>query len=160
VSPAAVFTAEDVLYRPSASIAASEVIFTGINLYRALRSTTPTHVVCDTPHRDLAAVWLKLNGLADALCHTQDAETLPATEFRWRVIARLRAQGPIWLVVTADAELARLCTEQGLYVALFVRPGVSVADLPPRETWDERQQSMQEDILRRLGKGPDDDQAD
>jgi hypothetical protein len=140
---------EGVVYRPNESIGASEPIPNGIALYRMLNAFA-VHVICDTgPEKyKLAEIWCKLNGLKDAIVHVrEDADApLDPIEYQWRQIERIRAAGPIWMVLTAFIEVSNKCLDNGIYSIFFNRPG-SIGAAPTRQPWEERRQEIRETII-------------
>lgn len=144
-----VFTGEEVLYRRNRSFAASEPIFQGIAIYRALTASGPAHVLCNTNDLEKAEMLVKLNGMPNAMCIVHnEKDGLEEAEWYWQMVKHLQSQGPITAVVTAHVDLVERCTHGGIHTLLFVRPGSPVADAPSRQPWGERVLALQERILR------------
>jgi hypothetical protein len=153
-----VFGAEGVLYRVASTIGASEPIPQGIALFK-LFSGTSCHVICDTADEKNADMWLKLNGCKEAILHVRQPEDkdLSPIDYQKRQIERIRAFGPIWMLVTQWLELADWCIEQGLYALTFNRPGALGSPVRLRP-FNERVEQIREEQLLKVSSEADEEQ--
>jgi hypothetical protein len=133
--------AEGVLLQPDgSSYAASRPVTEGLELALALKPfpTSRTTVVAATEDLDGADRFLKLNGMAHASLvgiAVEDHDE-PTWLAQWHAIKRLRAGGPVSMVLTAFPDVWQQCVQSHQAVLLFARPG-AVGAPETGATWAE-----------------------
>lgn len=150
MNSAVVICAEGVLYRPNDSFSASEPIFDGLTLTHLLTARHIVHVVCNTEKRQFAEMWMKLNGVREVQVHTHEIDDgFSQIDFYWQQIRKIRAGGPVWMVLSAYDELLDRCADAGLLSLKFNRPG-TIGGPPERAPWSDRVKGLRADALSRI----------
>lgn len=131
------------LLRPDPdSYAASRPINEGLELIMMLEKfpTSQVTVVCNTDSTlTEAAYFMRMNGLPKAqvvFTAVEDKDERPALS-QWHAINRLRARGPINLVVTSYREVYERCTQSHQAVLLFGRTGALSSMVEEHPAWED-----------------------
>ncbi len=133
--------AEHVIIVPDAeSYAAGRPIMEGIELVMQMMHfpTTRTSLLVGIIDTEPATYYAKINGLAKCGIvgiKAEDRHEDPALA-QWYTIERLRAAGPINMVVTAYDAVYQRCRRSHQPVLLFARRG-SLGTLEDRKPWEE-----------------------
>lgn len=133
--------AEGVLLVPDEdSYAASRPVTEGIELVMQLGHfpTSNTMVLVSTVDTEVGEYFCRMHGLAKAgvVGIAPEDKVVEAPTAQWYAIERLRAKGPINLVLTGHALVYEKCRKSHQAVLLFGRRG-SVPEFEPQPTWDE-----------------------
>lgn len=133
--------AEGVILIPDADIpyASSRPIMEGLELVTQLKHfpTSNATIIVNTQDVEGAAYFVKINGLPETgvvSTALEDKAEEPALA-QWYAIERLRATGPVRLVLTAYKEVYERCATSHQPVLLFGRRG-SVATLDGPTPWE------------------------
>lgn len=114
-------------------------IFEGIYLYKSLNENTTITLACDDAEE--AQRWCKEHKLKDVDGFISNKSVGDYENKSWLKIQSQMAAGPIYMVVTADIDLAKTCLENGVKVFLFIHPIYLSAKFRPdgrsgRKSWD------------------------
>lgn len=137
-----------ILIRDDQSYGASRPIMEGLELVTQLMHfpTSRTVVVVNETELEGIGHFLKINGLGKASAAAiamEDKNEDPAIA-QWYVIERLRAAGPIGMVLTAYPEVYKRCVGSHQPVLLFGRRG-ALGSPEVRPSWDQ----LHERVIRR-----------
>lgn len=97
-------------------------IFEGISVYRALNNGTK--VVFGVDDEVEASRWCKEHRFLeiDGFIDNKGLESVEPERKDFAKVQKLQAQGPIFLVITCDLDLAKICIENGIRTFLFLHP--------------------------------------
>jgi hypothetical protein len=153
--------AEGVLLVPDQeSYAASRPITEGIELTMQLGHfpTSNTVVLVSTVDTEVGMYFCRMHGLSKSTVVgiAPEDKTIEAPTAQWFAIERLRAKGPINMILTAYALVYERCRRSHQPVILFGRRG-SLAGLEGQSTWDElhkralnHREAMAEEALKEV----------
>ena len=133
--------AEGVILVPDhSSYASSRPIQEGIELVMQLREfpTSLTSVIVGDPDPTPVDHFCKVHGLSKAACvgiAAEDAEEDCALA-QWNALVRLRASGPINMVLTAYPLVYERCQSTHQPVLLFARRG-ALGQFDPKASWED-----------------------
>lgn len=121
----------------------------GIYLYKSLNVNTTVTLACDD--QDEAVRWCKEHKLNDVDGFISNKSVANFENKNWLKIQQQMSQGPLYMVITADLELAKTCIENGVRVFLFLHPIYLSAKFRPdgrtgRKSWD----ALVEELDRQL----------
>lgn len=124
-------------------------IFEGIYLYKSLNENTTVTLACD----DLAdgQRWCKEHKLKSVDGFITNDSVGNYENKDWLKIQSQMAASPVYMVVTADLELAKTCLENGVKVFLFLHPVYLNAKFRPdgrsgRKSWDALVQELDKQL--------------
>lgn len=113
-------------------------IFEGIYLYRSLNENTTVTLACD----DLAEAdrWCKEHKIKDVDGFIPNSAIGNYENKDWLKVQHQMASGPVYMVITSDMDLAKICLENGVRVFLFLHPIYLSAKFRPdgregRKSW-------------------------
>jgi len=114
-------------------------IVDGIYLYKSLNVNTTVMLACDD--HDEAARWCREHKLDDVDGLLSDKLVANYENKSWLKVQQHMATAPLYMVITADIDLATTCLENGVKVLLFLHPTYLSAKFRPdgrtgRKSWD------------------------
>lgn len=115
-------------------------IFEGIYLYRSLNENTTVTLACDD--QEEAQRWCKEHKLKDVDGFISNKSIGEYDNKNWLKVQHQMASGPVYMVITADVDLAKTCLENGVRAFLFLHPIYLSAKFRPdgrsgRKSWDD-----------------------
>ena len=126
-------------------------IFEGVSVYRALNNGTKVVLAVDDEKE--AVRWCKEHRFIeiDGFIDNVGLEAIHPHEKDFAKVQKVQSQGPIFLVVTCDLELAKICIENGIRVFLFLHPKYLSHKFRPdgregRRSWDDIQIELDRQI--------------
>jgi len=134
--------AEGVLLIPEKDVpyASSRPIMEGIELVMQLKHfpTSNATIIVHTQDLEGAAYFVKINGLPETGCTSTALEDKnePTPMAQWWAIERIRARGPVRLVITAYQEVYERCLWSHQPVLLYGRRG-SIGALDGPTPWED-----------------------
>jgi hypothetical protein len=133
--------AEGVILLPDKeAYASSRPLIDGLELVLQLEKfpTSQLTIVCHTQDADAAGYFVKMNGLPHArvLLTTPEDQEEPVQAAQWNAINRVRAQGPVNVVLTSYKDVYTRCVQSYQAALLFGRKG-ALAGLEDKPTWGE-----------------------
>jgi hypothetical protein len=128
-------------------------IFEGLYLYKSLNDNTSVFLACD----DLAdgKRWAKEHRLKAVDGFITNADVGDYENKDWLKVQHQMASGPIYMVVTADIELAKTCIENGVKAFLFLHPIYLSAKFRPdgrtgKKSWADLVEELDKQLELRL----------
>lgn len=114
-------------------------IFEGISVYRALNTDATVFLAVDDEKE--AERWCQEHKFTNVDGFIDNSKVKTKEDKNFAKVEYLRAQGPIFLVITADMELAKTCIENGVRVFMFLHPKYLNMKFRPdgrqgRKNWD------------------------
>lgn len=151
--------AEGVILLPDkTAYASSRPLNDGLELVLQLEKFPTTHVtiLCHTKDETDAAYFVKMNGLPHARVMLTNPEDIdqPVPVAQWNLIQRIRAQGPVNLVLTSYKDVYTRCVQSYQASLLFGRKGAlsTMEDIP---TWDNLHEQVKATRAARLKDEPE-----
>jgi len=128
-------------------------IFEGLYTYRSFNDNTTVVLACDDAVE--AERWCKEHKLKDVDGFVSNASVGDYENKDWLKVQHQMASGQVYMVVTADLDLAKTCLENGVKVFLFVHPVYLSAKFRPdgrsgRKSWDALVEELDKQLELRL----------
>jgi hypothetical protein len=153
--------AEGVILLPDMSAyASSRPLNDGLELILQLEKfpTTLTTVLCHTQNQTDAEYFCKMQGLPHAkvmLTNPEDVDE-PVPVAQWNLIQRIRAQGPVNLVVTSYKDVYTRCVQSYQAALLYGRKGAlsTMEEAPSWQDLHDRVRATKQARLEDVPEGP------
>lgn len=134
-------------------------IIAGLLLYKSLVKTHRVSLIIDDASKEKTQYWLMVNGFID---HTNEIyweadDPSNIVERRVAQIGRIRANGPLALMLEADTEVVTKTLELGIPAFLFVHPQYIHPDFRPDAQFEVTpwETLLNEQIRQRVARASD-----
>ena len=151
--------AEGVILLPdNSAYASSRPINEGLELVLLLEKfpTSQVTIVCHTDDSSAADYFVRMNGLPHArvLLTTAEDQDEPIPVAQWNAINRIRAQGPVNLVLTSYKDVYTRCMQSYQGALLFGRKG-ALSTMEEAPSWQDLHDRVKQVKQARLDNEPE-----